>query len=284
MSKREERRSQLLGGVGGRGSVPTASLMEIDAALFGQIEEETGLSIVAATDGSSITIGKFTLGETGLIVADGATYEEWSQIGGVLRRLEGSIQWQIGDWCNFGAAAWGEKYADALDDTDYSYQTLRDYAYVAASVDLSIRNRQMSFGHHRVVAPDGAELQALWLEYAALHQQKTDRKFKVNDLKRDRALLIDMRDAHRNEIIIWAIEAGLRVESHPKLRRLMAKTDDDRIATPIALTQLGKDFTYIRDSWHEGMPPETRERLDAKLKTMAAQIDALRAELKNTER
>ena len=45
------------------------------------------------------------------------------------------------------------KYTQALEETDYEYQTLRVYKYVAGNVEMLIRINNLSFNHHREVAP-----------------------------------------------------------------------------------------------------------------------------------
>lgn len=219
--KRARRQQQLQDGIGAVEKAPTASLAAMDSVLFDSIHEDTGLSVARSEDGS-ITIGNFTLGATGLIVADGATFDEWESIGGVLRRLEGSIQWQIGDWINYGESNWGEKYERALETEEYAYQTLRVYASVAGSIDLLIRNQQLSFAHHRLIAPDAPELQKLWLEYAALHQNATRGKYKLNDMKRERGVLVEFNEAKRAELLRTAIASQQRATELPEVRKRLA--------------------------------------------------------------
>lgn len=119
-------------------------------------------------------IGHFTLTPTGLRIDGEPDYDEWYFFGEWLRFIEKSIQFAIGDWINYGEARWGEKYAQALDETEYSYQTLREYSYMAANINLFARANNVSYSHHREVAslkrPDGTpdgERQREYLELAA---------------------------------------------------------------------------------------------------------------------
>lgn len=112
----------------------------------------------------SMTYKRATMTPVGLVLPDDLTDDELVDIGEMLRGLENSVQWLLGDWLNRAERVWGRVYRDV---PDYSYQTLRDYAYVARNVELSIRNRQLSFAHHRLVAALNPIDQKAWLDYAA---------------------------------------------------------------------------------------------------------------------
>jgi hypothetical protein len=120
---------------------------------------------IVASDGT-IQLGNFTLMPTGLHVQGNATIDEWRELGGILQRLDASIQWLIGDWMAYGERVWGQTYEQVAAETGYSYQTLRDYAWVARHVDLSTRIDKLSFSHHRLVAAQPPDEQRQWLEYA----------------------------------------------------------------------------------------------------------------------
>jgi hypothetical protein len=121
--------------------------------------------VILADDGS-IHLGGFTLTATGLRVETEATFDEWETLGTVLRRLEGSIQWLIGDWFMYAERSWGKTYEDVAALTGYSEKSLREYAYIARNIDLSIRMDKLSFGHHQLVAGMEPELQSQWLTWA----------------------------------------------------------------------------------------------------------------------
>lgn len=77
------------------------------------------------------------------------SFEEWFELGDVLGRIEGGVHWWLGDWCNYGEAAYGEKYAQALDETPFAYDTLRRDAYTAAAFEMGRRRPNLSYNHHR---------------------------------------------------------------------------------------------------------------------------------------
>jgi hypothetical protein len=121
--------------------------------------------LVYAEDGT-IQVGNFTFTSIGLIPGEAATFEEWQQVGGMLQRLDASIQWLIGDWFLCAETKWGQTYEQVAAATGYSEVTLKDYAYVARNVQLSVRTDQLTFGHHKLVTGLEPELQRQWLAFA----------------------------------------------------------------------------------------------------------------------
>lgn len=107
-----------------------------------------------------------TLSPQGLAIPDGLAFEEWEQIGQSLRQINGGVLWWIGDWLNYGEQRYGEKYSQALEATDYEYQTLRDAAWVSKEIGLSRRRDNLSWSHHREVAPLPVDEQSRWLNTA----------------------------------------------------------------------------------------------------------------------
>jgi len=90
--------------------------------------------------------------ETGLIIANDTSYEEWQSMGDWLQSAERSLMWWIGDWMRFGEHKWGEKYAQAIDATGHSYQTLADAKWVSERFDFSERSEKLGWSHFRQAA------------------------------------------------------------------------------------------------------------------------------------
>ncbi len=107
---------------------------------------------------------------TGLVLKSGLSYESWEAAGTMLRTIDGGVQWWLGDWLNYGEAAYGEKYSQALSETDYAYQTLMNAAYVSSRFDISRRRENLSFSHHADVAALEPALQDKWLAHAEQHK------------------------------------------------------------------------------------------------------------------
>lgn len=143
-------------------SVPKASIAPRGAALTG--------ALVPTGDGT-FTFRGYQLTGVGLAGGEGSSEQDWLELGGVLRALEGSLQWLIGDWVAAGELRWGKTYEEICELTGYEYGTVRNYAYIARSVNLSLRNDKLSHAHHALVAPiDDPDLQRQWLQYAVEHR------------------------------------------------------------------------------------------------------------------
>jgi hypothetical protein len=102
---------------------------------------------------------------------------EWLATGRRLGALGRGSQWWIGDWVRYGAARWGEKYAEAARVTGYDVASLRNMAWVASCFDASIRNDKLTWSHHVLLAPLEPEQRRLWLERAS------EERFSVGDLR-----------------------------------------------------------------------------------------------------
>lgn len=101
-----------------------------------------------------------TLTRTGAEFDPSLPFEQWEGIGKKLRQLEGAVMWWLGDWLNFGERTYtrGQKYAQALDATDYSYQTLADSVWVSKAFPVSERSETLPWSCHRVVAAQEPEV------------------------------------------------------------------------------------------------------------------------------
>jgi hypothetical protein len=72
----------------------------------------------------------------------------------------------VGDWLQYGATRWGEKYSEAARITGYDVKTLRNIAYVAKRFDLSRRRDKLGWSHHAEVAALEPHEQDRWLDRA----------------------------------------------------------------------------------------------------------------------
>ncbi|MBK9122828.1 MAG: hypothetical protein IPM16_06860 [Chloroflexi bacterium] len=93
-------------------------------------------------------------------------FEEWAAFGQFLREVEAGLQWAIGDWLNQGEIRYRDTYMGAAVGLGFEVATLRDFAYVARSVKLSVRTDALSFNHHKLIAAMDPQMQRLWLARA----------------------------------------------------------------------------------------------------------------------
>jgi hypothetical protein len=93
--------------------------------------------------------------------------EEWLLHGRRMGSIGRGSAWWIGDWVNYGNAAFGEKYTRASRITGYDVQSLMNMAYVASRFELSRRRENLSWSHHAELAALPAAEQDGWLDRAA---------------------------------------------------------------------------------------------------------------------
>jgi N6-adenosine-specific RNA methylase IME4 len=120
----------------------------------------------------------------GLNLPPGLAIDKWRAIGETLRSIERNVMWWIGDWLRYGERTYGETYTQALETTDYSYQTLRTATYVSGRFELFRRRNNLSFAHHLEVAALEPDAQDELLDAAAAHGwSRNDLRGEVNRLK-----------------------------------------------------------------------------------------------------
>ncbi|MEM6283233.1 MAG: hypothetical protein AAF787_13645 [Chloroflexota bacterium] len=166
------KRSKLSNG-GGMGFGPSNGDSGLEGLDFSGFDEQlfptSDVRIERRKDGT-LTYGSWQLTRTGLIAPEAVEHDDYSELGRVLLKLSGSIQWLLGDWLCIGDnREWGETYEAVADELGYDVKTLQNYASVCRRVETSRRREVLSFGHHDVIAPyaDNPDIQSLLLADAA---------------------------------------------------------------------------------------------------------------------
>jgi N6-adenosine-specific RNA methylase IME4 len=124
------------------------------------------LGVTASNFGLNVP-GKLT--PTSWQLPDDMPEDQWVVAGLCLQRIEGAVQWWLGDWWAYGKHKYGERKAlfeEGGPLADMEFQTARVYGYVANNVDLDQRCESLSWTHHRHVADLPASEQREWLERA----------------------------------------------------------------------------------------------------------------------
>jgi hypothetical protein len=144
-----------------------------------------------------------------------------------LRQVNEAIQWTVGDLINHACSRWGEKYSYYAKQTGYTEKTLREYAYIARSVHLSIRMDRLSFGHHQLVAgfkdKEGNPLtdtQQYWLSLAATGDNLDDSR--VWSVARLRQAIIADKKANRASTRTHS-DSGIHGSQMRDLAKLLTK-------------------------------------------------------------
>jgi hypothetical protein len=120
-----------------------------------------------------------------LTLPEDLEYDHWERIGRQLQLADMAVQWWIGDWLNFGERKYGEKYAQAIEETGRAMQTLKNYAYVARQIETSRRRDVVDFSTHAEVASLEPEDQEKVLAKAAKeHQSRNTVRREAEKVKR----------------------------------------------------------------------------------------------------
>lgn len=143
--------------------------LALDQSILGQLRGlggGQGGGLVIADDGT-VTVGAFRLTGKGISGGEMASAEELTNLGKFLGRIQGSLQWLLGDWAVRAERVWGASYAAVAAEFGLSVNTLYEYARVCRAVDFSIRIENLSFGHHQLVAALEPAEALQWLRHAA---------------------------------------------------------------------------------------------------------------------
>jgi len=106
------------------------------------------------------------LQQSGLLFTANQSLSKWEQLGTKLFSFADSSTWWIADWLVYGESTFHDRYQEAIKRTSLSYQTLRNYTWVARRFPLPRRRQGVSFSHHlEVVALEQPE-QDYWLRKA----------------------------------------------------------------------------------------------------------------------
>lgn len=92
--------------------------------------------------------------------------EEWASAGRRIGRITRASQWWIGDWMRYGNRKWGERYVQAARITGYDVSSLRNIAWVCSQFEPSLRNDNLTWSHHALLAPLERKEKEFWLREA----------------------------------------------------------------------------------------------------------------------
>lgn len=126
-------------------------------------------------------------------------YEEWQNAGHMLAGVLSSSSWWLGDWLIYGREHYSDRYERAVHAAGLSYQTLRNYAWVAGRYPAGRRRPALSFQHHAALASLTVDEQEQWLQRAqeqgwTLRQLRSE--LSAGSKERD-APSGDLRELHR---------------------------------------------------------------------------------------
>jgi hypothetical protein len=109
---------------------------------------------------------KAAIDETSLLIPDGTPFEVAEKMLAAMKGVRNCTLWWIGDLLLFAERAYGEKYAQLLDATDFEYSTLRNVCYVVTHVAPGTRRKELTFWHHQEIAALTPDKQKKFLKIA----------------------------------------------------------------------------------------------------------------------
>lgn len=118
--------------------------------------------------------GPVVVTETSMLFHPDCNFKQWAskgeQMQTVARTWKQHLRWWVGDWILYGQERWPDAYAQFMGtSTEWTYGTLRNCVYVCRNVPKDVRNPNLSFEHHYLVAKFPKEKQIEWLRLADLN-------------------------------------------------------------------------------------------------------------------
>src|SRR5574341_519095 len=89
--------------------------------------------------------------DTGLTFDDDTPIEVWAPLVERLQRQLKLVEWALADAINFGERAYGEDYAQWVDETGLKKRTLQNIARIGREIPSARRRAEISFSHHAEV-------------------------------------------------------------------------------------------------------------------------------------
>lgn len=146
------------------------------APLRGLAIGSTALSVLTAEAAEApVQIAKgFKATVNGLVLVGQPTFDEASVAGNVLRVIEKSAQFAIGDFVNYVEDKFGDAASQIIDaESGWSLKTIQVYAWLAKNITANRRRMdRLTIRHHMLVAALTADRQKYWLTKAAADNEE----------------------------------------------------------------------------------------------------------------
>lgn len=139
-----------------------------------------------------ITIGKFTLHDTGVSIQGRPSFDEYAGVLEFCRRAHKAAGWWLVDLLRYGENRpdWKERLGQIIDATGYAEQTLKNLKYLGENLHPSCRRNDLDFSAHFEVAALPPPDQSQWLE-RAVAEGWTKRDLRLNIRAARRRKVID---------------------------------------------------------------------------------------------
>ena len=104
-----------------------------------------------ALNNALITSGSFEFTPTGVVATGTPDIKDWQGAYKKIKLFAHCIHWIIGDMLNYGQEHYGEEFSQVLDE--YDWGTIKNDKYICGRIPYGERNENLSFEHHKAVAP-----------------------------------------------------------------------------------------------------------------------------------
>lgn len=206
-------------------------------------------------DDGTMTYKQFTMTPVGMVIPEHVEIEAWNDVGRVIRDLDTSISWVIGDWALYAKREWRATASEIAEAFGYETSTIETYVSICEAIPSLIRNQTAHFSHHRLVSKLGSrDLQQAWLAYMGHF------KLRIADAKTEMALMVVYNTEQTINLIYRSLEIDVRlIEFDDIKKRLPKKTPRSDDAYELRNDWL--EYIRVEEPKRASMTPDQLERL-----------------------
>jgi hypothetical protein len=201
----------------------------------------------------------------GLKLSKDLTFEEWSAIASSFGVALQTAAWCIGDWMVYGERKWGRQllldgeefdpakptripshvYDAAVESTGLDRNTLSNYAGVCRKIPMEERRINVSFGHHRILAPLPPAKRLEWWSLLDSESKK-------------------LPTVKRLALSVRCVEGEARIVTDKELERRGAQAGHDNYVPHLTrlLTCLRKTVPLMDEDQREALRQDTAQLID----------------------
>jgi len=120
---------------------------------------------IQISENRDLIYSSFRLQKTSLIPIGKPTYDQWSEAGKLLSKMDGCLTWWVGDWANYGEKTY-ENFTQEFGEDLWEYNTFRKAKWLCERIPNVRRRTNLSPSHHEEVISLDEKKQDYWLEKA----------------------------------------------------------------------------------------------------------------------
>ena len=187
----------------------------------------------------------------GCAFVDRPSETDWLQFVGKVKRLRQGFPFVMGDLLAGAEAMWGETYSQAMDATDYDYDTLASEKYVCERIPFMRRRKKVThFAYYREIAPLPVEEQEKMLDLIEAGELVNRDQIRAYKKQRRLGFVQDARDVAMERDALANENHDLQAEVAAANGRLAA-IEAQAAARLADDPQAGAEEAYRRDAHEE---------------------------------